>query len=44
METNPLICFANQWTIFHMMGASAVKELWFGFHFQFRKTVIVFFS
>ena len=27
IETNPLICSANQWTDFSMIGTSAVKEL-----------------
>ena len=27
METSPLICRANQWTGFYMIGASVMKEL-----------------
>ena len=27
METNPLICYANQWTGFYMVGTFVMKEL-----------------
>ena len=27
METSPLICCANQWTGFYIIGTSAMKEL-----------------
>ena len=27
VETNPLICSANQWTGFYMIGTSVMKEL-----------------
>ena len=27
LETSPLICSANQWTIFYMIGTSVMKEL-----------------
>ena len=27
IETSPLICIANQWTGFYMIGASVMKEL-----------------
>ena len=27
IETSPLICRANQWTGFYMIGTSAMKEL-----------------
>ena len=27
IEASPLICFANQWTGFYMIGTSAMKEL-----------------
>ena len=27
METNPLICRANQWTVFNIIGTSVMKEL-----------------
>ena len=27
METSPLICSANQWTGFYMIGTSVMKEL-----------------
>ena len=27
MEISPLICFANQWTGFYMIGTSVMKEL-----------------
>ena len=27
METSPMICIANQWTGFYLIGASVMKEL-----------------
>ena len=30
METSTMICRANQWTGFYMIGASVMKELNFG--------------
>ena len=27
IETNPLICSANQWTGFYMIGSCVIKEL-----------------
>ena len=36
IETNPLICPANQWTGFYVIGNSVMKELILDFTFGLR--------
>ena len=38
IETNPLICSANQWTGFYMIGTSVMKELKIRFCYVARTT------